>query len=124
MIDIDKKITYVNLNKKEIEMLKKQFKNVEVKEITINEVTQNKNIKIKKLLEQLKYNEKLEANKNLCSMLKIQTRTLNRYIKELINKGIIKGEVKTFKDGGRGYIIESVISKEKNSKSKTRNNRV
>ena len=113
---MDKKIYYENLEDQEVKLLKKTFKKTEIIERESNKLAKERHDRIKKIMDQLEFNDTLECNKDLCFMLGIRTRTLNRYINELIKENKIKGSIKKFKNGGRGFVIESVISKKQTSK--------
>lgn len=104
-----RKINYIGLSDEEIENIVTILDEpVEFNLIRINQKG-NKQEVLKKIIESLKYNEKIEANKNFCSRFKIKTRTLTRYIVELKAENKIIANVGKFKNGGRGYIIESII---------------
>lgn len=82
-----------------------------------SEIYRKKQEKINKLLIYLEENDKITyADRHICNFLEISQRTLNRYIKELAIKEVLKIEKVAFSNGGRGYKIEKVISKKKRSK--------
>lgn len=112
----DKKIVCYNLVDDEIKLLRRTLQGVTIKEN--KHLSTIKTKKLIKLLDLLKYNDSLEANKNVASYLDISVRTLNRYINHLLDKGLIIGEKSRFKDGGRGYIIQGIISKKETKQKK------
>jgi DNA-binding Lrp family transcriptional regulator len=112
-----KKILYYGLSDKEIKLLKDNIIDCEIRILRVGHKDHKDKIK-NDILELLKHNDSIEANNSIANKFGLQSRTLSRYIRELKEDNLIKAEIVRLKGGGRGYKIESVISKKTKQQKK------